>query len=65
MIAVADDFFHYRVLDCAGMAELIADPQPVDDAREEYEAPELRDLGDLVDVTETGSSTVGVDGTYS
>jgi len=48
------------------MAELISrNPEPVDDPREDYEAPKLRDLGDLVDVTETQSSGVGADGPYS
>ena len=48
------------------MAESILQaPHAVNDEREEYEAPELRDLGDLVDLTETLASGVGADGPYS
>ena len=53
------------MLESLAMSELIpVDPAPVDETREEYEAPELRDLGTLVDVTETGPPA-GTDGPYS
>ena len=41
------------------------DAGAIDDPREAYETPELRDLGDLVDLTETLASGVGADGPYS
>lgn len=37
----------------------------IDDPREAYEAPELRDLGDLVDLTEASGTGTGSDGPYS
>jgi len=48
------------------MAESIPQaPQAVNDEREEYEAPELRVLGDHTALTETLASGVGADGPYS
>ena len=38
---------------------------PIDDPREAYEAPALRDLGTVVDLTETLSTGVGADTSYS
>ncbi len=36
-----------------------------DDQRKSYEAPELKDLGPVTEVTETGATDPGADGIYS
>ena len=45
------------------MSELMPpEAQPIDDQRDEYEAPELRDLGGLVDLTEAAGAVGANDG---
>ncbi len=36
-----------------------------EDLREAYQAPELRDMGSVADLTKTGASNPGADGIYS
>ena len=43
----------------------VAVPPPAEDRREAYQPPELRDLGSVAKLTQTGAINPGADGLYS
>ena len=47
------------------MEEISENIEPVEDSRDDYEAPALRDLGNLIDLTETTPPLPGANGPYS
>ena len=54
-----------EVPDAEGPPDVEPAIEPADDAREAYQSPELKDLGDASDLTQTGAATSGLDGIYS